>query len=311
MWRKRLLFGIVVLVGIASGVIGFLATPRRVADDDTFLRHYAPFADVVASNDGRSSADDEPGLFSLRLRATNGLEADILVRVPEGQGPFPALILQGGFRTGKDVVRHVPQGLPPIVWASLDYRIRKPDGESIPDYLGSVNRLKEEAEETVAATLLLLDWLEQQPFVDKDRTLLAGGSLGAFFAGIAGAIEPRFEGVAMLYGAGRLPGVVAVNVPYLPSWKRIGVEWITNPYLGPVDPIHFVGRIAPRPFLMVNGEKDERIPRPAVEALYAAAGEPKELIWLDHGHRVLGDAELVGELAEILMDWMERQGWVR
>ena len=46
----------------------------------------------------------------------------------------------------------------------------------------------------------------------------------------------------------------------------------------------WVPRIAPRPLVMVNASGDERLPRESVGALYHAAGEPKEQVWMPGRH---------------------------
>lgn len=43
------------------------------------------------------------------------------------------------------------------------------------------------------------------------------------------------------------------------------------------DPIRWVGRIAPRPLLLIHGEQDQGIPVSDAYRLYKAAGDPKEL----------------------------------
>ncbi len=43
------------------------------------------------------------------------------------------------------------------------------------------------------------------------------------------------------------------------------------------NPRDWVGRLAPRPLLLIHGDRDPYITVEAVEALYAAAGQPKEL----------------------------------
>jgi pimeloyl-ACP methyl ester carboxylesterase len=50
----------------------------------------------------------------------------------------------------------------------------------------------------------------------------------------------------------------------------------------PESPVEVVGRIAPIPLLLVHGDRDHYFPVEHPEALYAAAGEPKEL-WLLEG----------------------------
>jgi hypothetical protein len=72
-----------------------------------------------------------------------------------------------------------------------------------------------------------------------------------------------------------------------------------------LDPVHWVGRISPRPFIMVNASGDERLPRSAVDALYGAAREPKELIWMTGAH-VHGDSATIRRLVEIVMARVRR-----
>jgi alpha-beta hydrolase superfamily lysophospholipase len=48
------------------------------------------------------------------------------------------------------------------------------------------------------------------------------------------------------------------------------------------DPVEVVGKIAPRPLLLMHGTEDEIIPVSSAHALFASAGEPKEL-WLLEG----------------------------
>ncbi len=50
----------------------------------------------------------------------------------------------------------------------------------------------------------------------------------------------------------------------------------------PESPVEVVGRIAPIPLLIVHGDRDHYFPVEHPEALYAAAGDPKEL-WLLEG----------------------------
>ena len=51
-----------------------------------------------------------------------------------------------------------------------------------------------------------------------------------------------------------------------------------------LDPVAQVGRISPRPVLFVNARRDQRVSPARAEALHAAAGEPKRVLWFDAGH---------------------------
>lgn len=57
---------------------------------------------------------------------------------------------------------------------------------------------------------------------------------------------------------------------------------VGQPKVDSYSPIRFVGRIAPRPLLVIGGAQDKLMQENDVRALYAAAGEPKQL-WIIPG----------------------------
>lgn len=71
----------------------------------------------------------------------------------------------------------------------------------------------------------------------------------------------------------------------------------------PESPVELAGRIAPVPLLVVHGDADKYFPVGHAEALYAAAGEPREL-WIEPGFghaeaaaaREVSGRELVGRI---------------
>lgn len=199
------------------------------------------------------------------------------------------MVLLGGLGTGRRGVLEIPPGPVPAVWLSFDYPYHPPeriDPAAIPGELGRARRAGERA---VAAAVLARKYLESRPDVDPARTVVAGGSLGAFVAVVAGAVDPGYEGVISLYGGGELRRIVARTLGTHPRWLRPGLAAALNPWLGPLDPVHYVSRISPRPFLMVNGSGDTMIPRESVLALHRAAAEPRSLVWIPTPHRVLGN----------------------
>ena len=76
----------------------------------------------------------------------------------------------------------------------------------------------------------------------------------------------------------------------------------------PESPVELVGRIAPVPLLVVHGDADRYFPLGHAEALYAAAGEPREL-WVEPG---FGHAEAAAAREEAGREMVDRIGrWVR
>ena len=51
---------------------------------------------------------------------------------------------------------------------------------------------------------------------------------------------------------------------------------------------------------MVNASDDERLPRSSVDALYAAAGQPKEQLWMAGAH-IHGDSATINRLVGIVI----------
>jgi pimeloyl-ACP methyl ester carboxylesterase len=70
---------------------------------------------------------------------------------------------------------------------------------------------------------------------------------------------------------GRLVGRTLLNI-------RLASHWVDEPE----SPVEVVGRIAPVPLLLVHGDRDTYFGSEHADALYAAAGDPKEL-WVVPG----------------------------
>ena len=120
----------------------------------------------------------------------------------------------------------------------------------------------EVARQAVADLQRAIDALAGIPEVDCKRVAFAGFSLGAMIGGVFCALDPRPRAAALALAAG---GIGPVEV----------------------DPCSYVGAIAPRPVLLIGAEDDATIPRTATEALFAAAGEPKQLEWYEGTHQRL------------------------
>jgi fermentation-respiration switch protein FrsA (DUF1100 family) len=121
-----------------------------------------------------------------------------------------------------------------------------------------------------------LDALVLRDEVDGARTAYAAFSLGSIVGARFCADDPRPRAAALALGGG------GVGPPEL-------------------DPACCIGRLAPRPVLLLNATHDERVPRAAAEALHAAAREPKEVVWVEGGHR-----DLRGRALKIMWRFLAR-----
>jgi hypothetical protein len=131
--------------------------------------------------------------------------------------------------------------------------------------------------QAVADLQRALDAAAALPEVDAACTAYAGLSLGAIVGATFCGIDPRPCAAALALGGGDF------------GWRE-------------VDPVQHLPRFAPRPLLLVNMRSDERVPPAAGEALYAAAGEPKQILWFDGGH-----LDLPGRGVKAMWQFLARQ----
>jgi dienelactone hydrolase len=251
-------------------------------------------------------------LTNVRLTATSGLSLDLMVRrsvVDTATGRLPLAVILGGHYTGRQAARMLGE-TPGVVVAAMSYPY---EGNPKPDaltFLRDIPRIRKAFLDTPPAVMLAIDYLRSRPDVDTTRVEAIGVSLGAPFICVAGALDKRITRVWALHGSGGSYTPLQANmkraIPFGPL--RAVAAGVANVIInGPrLDPVRWVGDISPRPFIMVNASADERLPRPAIDALFTAAREPKEQVWMS-GLHVHADRETIARLVSIVMERVRSQ----
>lgn len=245
----------------------------------------------------------------VRVRSTTGLEVQMMLRAPDSGADSavrrPVFLILGGYRTGDRAATLIPDTHGNIV-AALSYPYEGDLGVKGLAVLPAVPGIRSAILDTPSAVMLAIDYLLSIPEVDSSRIELVGASFGAPFAVIAGALDERVSRVWSLHGAAWPYRQIELNlrdaIPSDPVRKTVAA--LANIFAsGPrFDPIEWAPRISPRPFIMINAREDERMPRDAVEALYAAASEPKDQIWLDGQHMQSNRREIIAGLVRTVME---------
>ncbi len=236
----------------------------------------------------------------VRLASSTGLIATgRLLRPAAARGAcYPAVLLQDGREDDSNVIGRLPAEFGDVVVLALDYPAEMPYVMRLRDVVLHGERLQRAGRQIPALFSLGASYLAQRADVDTSRLALAATSFAVPFATIAAAADERFRNVALVYGAGDLPSVVAANLVIRPRFLRRPAAWLaTRPFVA-FFPERFIGRIAPRPVVMVNGVDDPQMPVEAVRRLYDAAQPPKELIWLRTGHLAPTDSALIRALVD-------------
>ncbi|HMB33034.1 MAG TPA: hypothetical protein VKV41_03335 [Methylomirabilota bacterium] len=261
-------------------------------------------------------ADDVSDLFDLTLRSSTGEAVHAMLRLPRrGSPPYPGVVLVGGMELGRRVA--ALRGLDAIaryaVIVSPDYPIQV-DAHALEGLglLAAGPRLRAAALDLVAQVSLQVDYLLSRRDVARDRVFLVGSSFGAPAVVIAGGVDPRPAAVIALYGGGHVGSLVSHVLtlgrggisPWQASLAGHGLALL----LLPLEPTRYAGRIAPRPLLMVNGARDSLIPRANADALYAAAREPKDILWMASEHVHPDETELIGAVSGWIAAWLAKRG---
>jgi dienelactone hydrolase len=127
------------------------------------------------------------------------------------------------------------------------------------------------------------DFLVRERGVAPGRVALVGFSRGAQLAMIAGGADRRLAAVALLHGG--------------------HFDFYETGHRAAACPANYIGRISPRPVLMINGENDgDYLPESAVRPLQRLLKEPKRVIWTDAGHGFLSEDDRTA-----LVDWLRRE----
>ena len=131
-----------------------------------------------------------------------------------------------------------------------------------------------------------VDWLSHRDEVDPQRIGAYGLSMGSYVLAQAAVIDPRISAVVL---ASTPSEVVEFNWQASRSFgwlSQYPTYWALRAAGTPLDlaPRDILGRIAPRPLLLIQGQLDSLVPEWMAHQLFAVAHEPKELYVVAGAH---------------------------
>jgi len=239
---------------------------------------------------------------NLTLSATTGLQVQVTVRRPLAMDePGPLIILLGGYGTGRRAAELVTD-IGAMTVASISYPYQGPEELEGWQLLWHFDKVQQAILDTTPALLLTLEHLARQDYVDSTQIELIGVSFGAFFVSIAGAMEERFSRVWLVQGAADPRAIYEYQlrdrIPFDPARalfaRLLGFFTATES----LKPERWVGKISPRPVVVINSRGDTAYPQTSVAILHAALREPYELEWLPGEHVTPGSEEVLKQLNE-------------
>ncbi len=241
---------------------------------------------------------------SVQLVSDSGLQVSFrIIRNEEHDAPLPVLVVLGGHRTGSDAVDLFGDvGDRAVI--GVDYPYHGPEKvKGMMPIVKTVPLARHAFLDITPAISLIIDWLVEQAWVDQNRMVVIGASLGVPFAAAAAARDKRITGIMLVHGAADNRLWFQVQVA-----RRIDAEILHYPLAtvlnwlayGPIfDTNKHIATVSPRPVLVIGARHDERTPAGQTESLFNAAHNPKRLRWTEGQHIRPDRNEVIEELLRI------------
>ncbi len=147
-------------------------------------------------------------------------------------------------------------------------------------------------EDSVKDIGALLDWIETQPDMDKDRVAVIGGSYGGYMVLACGVhYSDRLRAIVDIVGISNFVTFLENTQDYRRDLRRVEYGDERNPamreFLQKISPLNNVEKIQ-APMLVVQGQNDPRVPVTEAEQIVRALRENGQPVWymnaLNEGH---------------------------
>jgi dienelactone hydrolase len=218
--------------------------------------------------------------YHLWYTSAHSQRVSALLTIPAGAGKPPVIFVQHGYGDSKEVdyVQWPTTFLVKEGYAVMSIDAQYHGERKQPNFPQELFNVRSpEARDAFVQTVIdmrrAIDLLEKRDDVDGNRVGYLGMSMGAMLGAVFCGVDTRVDAACLVVGGGGFAQLLGA---------QIDPEVRTNMEI--IDPVYYVGMISPRPLLMINGRKDDKV-RPAnAQAMFDAAREPKRIEWYDGGH---------------------------
>jgi len=300
--------GFALLVGLPLAVL----LAFDVTTPDLWKVSQVPRVEEVALVDLPPAEATVDRIVTLETLATaGGDKIDVAVSRPSGDDRrYPAMILVGGFDTGRHSVDHVadPGANVVIGYGYPDIGLLKAGNRSTILRLFTAQR---DAHRIPAQIAELATWAVSQPWADRDRISLVGVSLGAVLAPAAAramnvaGVQP--SAVVLADGGAGMTSMIEPNLRHVTGFWRGPAAWILGTALRRIAPERHLSYLRGN-LLLVHASSDRFIPPAAAALLDRLAPNPKTVVALPGGHVGPGEPAVMATLNATVRGWLLKVG---
>jgi fermentation-respiration switch protein FrsA (DUF1100 family) len=227
-------------------------------------------------------------LRDISFAGASGQRIEATLIGPSAAGRHPAVLFAHWFEgpaQNSNRTQFVPDALrlarSGVVSLLVDTPWSRPDWFSARDPSRDLETSIAEVKELRRALDVLVSFDE----VDPGRVAYVGHDFGAMYGSIVAAVDRRVKAFVFMAGTRTFADWFLLGRKLEPQAERAVRE-----ELEPLDPVRYVGRIAPSPVLFQFATKDPYVPREDADSLVAAAREPKSVRFYECGHSMDMDA---------------------
>ena len=293
-------------------VLWLVLAPDR--DPERFA--YLPLPSVVAQHSEPYAGEGCPSGSQCRdvtLELTRQAPIRFTVSLPEASEAegLPVVVLFGGFRTGREAMKHLPElGRNAVI--TYEYPVDRARWKEA-SALERLWLMERASRATPRQLATLAAWTATQAWADPSRVTLVGVSLGALLLPAAQRLAQSsghwLGSSALVYGGAETRRLVLANLEIEPDWLRRAAAELATIIARPIEPGEHLPHLQGA-FLLINGRHDKRVPIESAQRLHELAPEPKQVVVLESGHIDPNDTALLAEILTVAGDWLRARGAV-
>ena len=230
------------------------------------------------------------GAFDVSYDSPGGGRVPAWIVLPDGDGPFPAVIIMHGSgdnRSGPlDLAFNLAEA--DVATILLDAPFRRPGwSSSLSEFVTFTSQDRADQIQLLMDLRRAVEVAMELPQIDDGRLGYFGLSYGAAMGAQLAGIEDRIAVFALAVGDGGLvehflgPDDAEGALMTLPSDQR--QAWVAA--MEPIEPLYFIGQ-ATAPILLQSALRDEFLPLSDVRRFHAAAPPSARVEWYDSGHEL-------------------------
>ncbi|MCX7925786.1 MAG: alpha/beta fold hydrolase [Fimbriimonadales bacterium] len=232
-------------------------------------------------------------VYKVTYRSARDQRVPAFLILPKNRGEerLPCVILMHGLGGDKRMFQMLWGPLTQAGYAlfaiDAQYHGERRPNDDIPFFGMYPYRARDALIQTVIDLRRGVDYLQTRKEIDPDKIGYIGASMGGIIGSMFAGVDERVKAPVLLVAGGDWK--ILMEKSTLSMWRDAAKN---NPkqmeealrVMDVVDPVNWVGRIAPRPVLFINGDADDVVPVESNKALHNAAREPKKVVWYKGGH---------------------------